>query len=110
MERLQPYQLDSSIEQVVRFGQPKLVVPRMGQSSFRDDVVENYDRRCALTRERTLPVVEAAHIKPYSKGGEHALSNGLLLRRDIHRLFDLGYVTIDRQMKLVVSGRIREEF
>ncbi len=110
MERLQPYQMDSSVDEVVRFGQPKLVAPRVGQSTFRHDVVENYDRRCALTRERTLPVLEAAHIKPYSKGGEHTLSNGLLLRRDIHRLFDLGYVTIDSQMKLVVSKRIREEF
>ncbi|MCY4143863.1 MAG: HNH endonuclease [Gammaproteobacteria bacterium] len=110
MKRLQSCPLDSCVEKVVRYGKPQLVVPRVGQSTFRHDVVENYGRRCALTRERTLPVLEAAHIKPYKHGGEHAISNGLLLRRDIHRLFDLGYVTIDNQMKLVVSGRIREEF
>jgi putative restriction endonuclease len=36
--------------------------------------------------------LDAAHIKPYSEGGEHAVENGLLLRTDIHKLFDLGYV------------------
>lgn len=110
MDRLQLYHLDSSVEEVVRFGKPQLVPQRVGQSIFRHNVIENYDRRCALTRERTLPALEAAHIKPYTKGGEHAMSNGLLLRRDIHRLFDLGYVTVDPELRLVVSGRIREEF
>ena len=41
-----------------------------------------------------MPALEAAHIRPYSKGGEHEPQNGLLIRRDIHSLFDTGYVTV----------------
>jgi len=74
-------------------------------------VTDAYERRCAITGERTLPVLEAAHIKPYSSGGPHEPENGLLLRSDLHTLFDQGYVTVDaHQLKVVVSSRIREEF
>jgi putative restriction endonuclease len=94
-----------------RFGEPTLVWPRLGQGAFRVIVTEAYERRCAITGERTLPVLEAAHIKPYSAGGPHQPENGLLLRSDLHTLFDQGYMTIDAtELKVVVSGRIREEF
>ena len=74
-------------------------------------VTDAYERRCAITGERTLPVLEAAHIKPYGSGGPHELENGLLLRSDLHTLCDQGYVTVDAdQLKVVVSNRIREEF
>jgi putative restriction endonuclease len=63
-----------------------------------------------VTGERTLPALDAAHIRPYAEGGEHAVSNGLLLRRDIHCLFDLGYVTVTPDNVFEVSPRIREEF
>jgi putative restriction endonuclease len=64
-----------------------------------------------MTSERTLPVLEAAHIRPFAKGGEHALSNGLLLRIDLHKLFDLGYVTVDpKEKRILVSDRIKAEF
>jgi putative restriction endonuclease len=78
-----------------RYGEPVLVSPRLGQGSFRLLVTDAYGYRCAMTSERTLPVLEAAHIRPYSEGGEHALSNGLLLRSDLHTLFDMGYVSVD---------------
>lgn len=71
-----------------RYGGPVPVRPRLGQGAFRVVVTDAYGRRCAVTRERTLPVLEAAHIKPYSEGGIHDLPNGLLLRSDLHRLFD----------------------
>jgi putative restriction endonuclease len=54
--------------------------------------------------------LDAAHIRPYAEGGEHAVSNGLLLRRDIHCLFDLGYVTVAPDHVFEVSPRIREQF
>jgi putative restriction endonuclease len=63
-----------------------------------------------VTGERTLPALDAAHIRPYAEGGEHSVSNGLLLRRDIHCLFDLGYVTATPDHVFEVSPRIREEF
>lgn len=67
-----------------RFGEPFLIRPRLGQGAFRVLVTDLYRRRCAVTRERTLPALEAAHIRPYGSGGAHEASNGLLLRRDIH--------------------------
>jgi predicted restriction endonuclease len=69
-----------------------------------------YRRRCAVTAERTLPVLDAAHTKPYAVSGEHRLENGLLLRKDLHALFDVGYVTVTAGLELRVSRRIREEF
>ena len=94
-----------------RFGKPLAVLPRLGQGAFRVLVTDAYGKRCAFTRERTLPVLEAAHIKPYASGGKHELSNGLLLRSDLHKLFDLGYMTVDPTTRqIVVSRRIREEF
>jgi putative restriction endonuclease len=50
------------------------------------------------------------HIRPFSDGGEHEASNGVLLRRDIHSLFDSGYVTITPNLNFEVSRRVKEEF
>ena len=63
---------------------------RLRQGAFRVLVTDSYDRRCALSGERTLPVLQAAHIKPYAEGGLHQVPNGILLRSDIHVLFDAG--------------------
>ena len=93
-----------------RFGRPHLIQPRLGQEAFRHVVIDAYGRRCAVTQERTLPALDAAHIRPYSEGGEHKVSNGLLLRRDIHSLFDSGYVTVTTDLRFEVSKKIREEF
>jgi putative restriction endonuclease len=97
-------------EPVDRFGKPLLVEPRLGQGAFRVLVTDIYSRRCAVTQERTLPALEAAHIRPYGEGGSHEARNGLLLRRDIHSLFDAGYVTVTPRFNFEVSRRIREEF
>jgi putative restriction endonuclease len=98
-------------EQSARFGKPQIVTPRLGQGSFRMLIADAYQRRCTMTGERTFPALEAAHIHRYSRGGDHSLSNGLLLRSDLHKLFDLGYLTIEPStLKIKVSGKIREEF
>lgn len=109
-EPLAPRALVALHEERARFGEPYQVQPRLGQGAFRVVVTDSYDRRCAVTRERTLPVLDAAHIIPYSEGGTHEASNGILLRRDIHCLFDRGYVTISPDMHFEVSRRIKEEF
>lgn len=93
-----------------RWSREFLARARLGQGAFRVLVTEAYRRRCALTTERTLPVLEAAHIQPYADSGPHRLSNGLLLRSDIHTLFDLGYVTVTPDLTVNVSRRIRSEF
>ena len=74
-------------------------------------VTTAYGGACAVSGEHSLPVLEAAHIQPYStKGGSHEVSNGLLLRADIHRLFDRGYVTVTPDLRFVVSERLAKEF
>lgn len=93
-----------------RLGKPQIIQPRLGQGAFRSEVIDAYGRRCAVTRERTLPALDAAHIRPYSEGGNHELPNGLLLRRDIHSLFDRGYVTVTPHLRFEVSGKIKEQF
>ncbi|WP_151087249.1 HNH endonuclease [Hymenobacter baengnokdamensis] len=84
---------------------------RIGQGAFKALVTQAYDKQCAISGEKTLPVLEAAHIQPYSQAGPNQLGNGLLLRSDLHKLFDRHYLTIDATDRVVrVSSRIREEF
>jgi putative restriction endonuclease len=109
-ERLDRRRIAGLAEAPSRFGEPHLIRPRLGQGAFRVLVTDIYKRRCAVTLERTLPALEAAHIRPYGDGGAHEARNGLLLRRDIHSLFDAGYVTITPELRFEVSRRIREEF
>lgn len=52
----------------------------------------------------------ASHIRPYKEDGPHEVANGVLLRADLHRLFDKGYVTVTPDLRLAVSARLREEF
>jgi putative restriction endonuclease len=109
-DRLQRPAFAGMREAPARFGEPQLVRPRLGQGGFRILVTDTYNRRCAITGERTLPALDAAHIRPYGEGGEHDARNGLLLRRDIHSLFDAGYVTVTPEARFEVSRRIKEEF
>lgn len=90
-----------------RYGQPVLMRQRLGQGAFRLAVTDGYGRRCAVSGEKTLPILDAAHIRSYGDGGDHDLANGLLLRTDIHRLFDLGYVTVTERRTFAVSERLR---
>jgi putative restriction endonuclease len=83
---------------------------RLGQGAFRVLVTDAYNRKCAISGEKTLPVLDAAHIKPYAESGPHYISNSLLLRSDLHKLFDSGYLTITPDLKVEVSKRIKEEF
>lgn len=89
---------------------PAVVMRRLGQGSFRVLVMDAYERQCAVTREHSLPVLEVAHIRGYSEGGPHDVRNGLALRADLHRLFDGHYLTVDEDLRLVVSKRLQEEW
>jgi putative restriction endonuclease len=93
-----------------RYGAPHLVRARLGQAGFRIAVLDAYGRSCAVTHEHSLPVLEAAHIRPFSEDGPHDVSNGLLLRSDVHRLFDRGYVTVTPDLRFRVSRRLRDDY
>ncbi len=96
--------------QGILWSDPRMVRSRLGQGSFRMLVTDTYERRCAVTQEKALPVLQAAHIKPVTQQGEHRIDNGLLLRSDVHTLFDSGYLTITPEHKIEVSKRLHEDF
>lgn len=93
-----------------KYGAPVSVLPRLGQGGFRIVVTDAYERKCAVTGEKVLPVLVASHIKPYASGGTHDPRNGILLRSDMHTLFDRGYVTITDDYHFEVSNKIKEDF
>ncbi len=97
-------------EPAVRYGAPRLIEPRLGQGAFRIAVIEAYRRQCAISEGKVLPALDAAHIRPYADGGSHTKSNGILLRKDIHCVFDAGYATIDTGHRFVVSNKVKEVF
>lgn len=82
----------------------------VGRGAFEIMVTEAYHRRCAITGEKTLPVLKAAHIKPPAKSGINETSNGLLLRADVDILFRRGYLTVTPGYRVEVSRRIKEDY
>lgn len=88
----------------------RLLKIRLGQGGFRTLVIDAYDRRCAISGERSLPALEAAHIKPFAIVQRHETHNGILLRADIHKLFDAGYVAVDPNLRFKVSRALRDEY
>ena len=83
---------------------------RLGQGTFRLRLLRAYDGQCAVTGEHAVPVLEAAHIQPYLGPASNHPQNGIVLRSDLHRLFDTGYVTVTPDLRLEVSSRLRDEF
>ncbi len=92
------------------FGDPRLAPYRLGQQAFKAVVMDAYHRQCAITGTHIPPVLQAAHIQPVTAGGVHRLDNGLLLRSDVHTMFDRGYIGVDAKYRLRVSPRLRDEF
>ncbi len=84
---------------------------RLRQGAFRVMLTDAYGRKCAISGEKALPVLEAAHIMPVSEGGQHRLDNGLLLRSDVHTLFDRGYITVTPDHRVLVAAKqLKEDF
>lgn len=83
---------------------------RLGQGAFRIVVTDAYHRTCAISGEKTLPVLQEAHIKAFSENGPNSVENGLLLRSDLHTLFDRGYITIDKDYRVEVSKKLVQGF
>lgn len=91
------------VEQVLR-------VIREGQAEFRKRLVAHYGAVCMVTGTAQASVIDAAHIVPYNGTSTNALSNGLLLRKDIHALFDAGLLTIGPDLVVYVSAGVDDPF
>lgn len=77
------------------------IIRRRGQPAFRKALMDAYGDACAITGCNLPAVLEAAHIHPYKVGHTNVVSNGLLLRADIHTLFDLGLIAIESEAMVV---------
>jgi len=80
------------------------VVQRRGQGAFRAKLMEAYEGRCAITGCDAREALEAAHIARYSGAASNDPRNGLLLRADLHNLFDLGLIAVDPGSLVVMLG------
>jgi hypothetical protein len=99
-----PTSITDAREKVVRE-----IRARRGQRQFRDALIEAYEGRCAITGCDVLDVLEAAHITPYQGPETNHITNGLLLRADLHTLFDTNLVAVDPETrKVLVSPRIED--
>lgn len=82
----------------------RTIVRRQGQPQFRQELLAAYQNKCAVTGYDAPDALEAAHVKKYLGPHTNSVSNGLLLRADIHTLFDLNLLAVDtRDMTVVVS-------
>jgi hypothetical protein len=72
----------------------RLIAVRRGQWAFRQGLLQAFDRTCCISGSQVEATLEAAHIRPFRETGSHALGNGLLLRADLHTLFDLRLITV----------------
>lgn len=92
------------------FGRDRLVRARVGQQAFKGLVLTSYQRQCAITGNHIAPTLQAAHIRPVAQHGLNRVDNGLLLRSDVHTLFDLGYLGINPRYELQVSPLLAAEW
>jgi predicted restriction endonuclease len=83
------------------------VKTRRGQTDFRERLRRVYGDMCAITGSMVVPLFKAAHITPHAHKTNYATSNGLLLRADIHTLFDMHLIAIDPDGQVVVSRRLQ---
>lgn len=79
------------------------------QAQFRQDLLSVSDH-CLITRVRMIGLLEAAHIKPHKYNGPESQDNGILLRRDIHYLFDSGNLRLDVNGNVYISQPVLEDY
>lgn len=87
-----------------------LIQSRNGQSIFKGRILKAYNNKCCITGESIPELLEAAHIQEYRNSSSNHTQNGLLLRIDIHRLFDNNLIFIDRDYTIHISSQIENEY
>jgi hypothetical protein len=99
-----PSSIEDDRERVLR-----QAIARRGQPEFRRKLIEAYEGRCAVTGCAERATLDAAHISPYRGKESNHVANGLLLRSDIHNLFDLGLLAIDPDTLTVIISPVVSE-
>ncbi|NQN53938.1 HNH endonuclease [Streptococcus suis] len=84
---------------------------RQNQSQFRSQLLDNYQRKCAISGCDILEVLEAAHVCPYNGKESNHITNGILLRSDLHKLWDAYLLAIDPSTnKVQVASSVLEQY
>jgi predicted restriction endonuclease len=99
---------DNEIDNTGDIGSPddvqqRAIKIRRGQAKFREGLLAAYGRTCAVTGCKIVDLLEAAHIHPHSDEPNYSITNGLLLRADIHTLFDLNLLAVDTRLRVTLS-------
>lgn len=84
----------------------ELPTKQITRGILKASVLEAYNYRCAISQEETREVLELAHILPYAQGGLENVANYIVLRADLHRLFDRGLITISPTYTVIVSPKV----
>jgi hypothetical protein len=79
----------------------QFIKKRRGQTGFRNALLDQYDRTCVISGCQITEILEAAHIKPYRGENDNHPENGLLLRSDLHTLFDLDLMGIEPENLII---------
>ena len=104
VEDFNPFeQLDAREKQIA------LIIRRRGQAKFRSALIAAYRGQCVVTGCDAVDALEAAHISPYQGAQTNHVQNGLLLRADLHSLFDLGMLAVEPETKKVVLANALAE-
>jgi hypothetical protein len=85
-----------------------LITIRQGQSKFRKDLFNNYGGKCCITKCDVVDTLEACHIYPYMGKETNHVSNGLLLRSDLHLLYDNGKICINENYQVILSETLKD--
>ena len=80
--------------------QLRAITIRRGQGKFREQLLAAYRRTCAISGCKIVDLLEAAHIRPHAEEPNYSVTNGLLLRADLHTLFDLGLLAVDTKRRI----------
>ena len=85
------------------------VLQRTGQAKFRETLRTTYGDVCAISRTTEPTALVAAHIQPVKSKGRHSANNGMLLRADIHTMFDSGLISVDGNYRIHVSSLVSDQ-
>jgi hypothetical protein len=80
---------------------------RRGQAKFRQMLLSAFNDACCISKSEVTAVLEAAHIIPHTEETNYAITNGLLLRADIHTLYDLNLIGIDENGLVHISSSLK---
>ena len=104
VEEPEPYDANSEYERSFTI---QAIKARRGQQTFRKKLLDQFNSTCVITGCKIIDILEAAHINPYRGEKDHHITNGLLLRADIHTLFDLDLICINpKNFNVEISDKL----